>query len=87
VHRDLAVAGRDILLDVQGLELEPPSFPGSPGEYVELWLTKAEAKFETYRTAHLAVTGEDLGAPGSAGMGRPATLSAGAELSTRNLMA
>jgi hypothetical protein len=69
MHRDCAVHGRDIMLDVQGMDFEAIGSPSSEG-IVESWLNdvnvNVEAKFETYRTAYRALTGADLGQAGAA---------------------
>jgi hypothetical protein len=63
MHRDCAVTGRDILLDVQGMDFDATS--PSPEGVVEAWLDEVESKFETYRTAYKALTGVDLGKSGA----------------------
>ncbi len=58
VHRDCAVNGRDILLDLEVLN----HAQNGPGQELESWLTQIEAKVEAYRTAYRNLTGVDLGA-------------------------
>ncbi len=65
MHRDCAVTGRDILLDVQGMDFEDAT-PAVPAEgAIETWLDEVEPKFETYRTGYKAMTGVDLGQSGA----------------------
>lgn len=62
VHRDCAENARDILLD---LEVVSEFKAATPGGDLELWLDLIEDKIEGYRTAYRALTGVDLGAPGT----------------------
>jgi hypothetical protein len=59
-HRDCAVAGRAILLDVQGLDFD--STVSLVDADLEDWLGEIEGMFELYRSAYRALTGTDLGA-------------------------
>jgi hypothetical protein len=59
-HRDCAVSGRDIMLDVQAMDMEGPAPPEN--EELAAWLDEVERKFENYRTAYRVLTGQDLGA-------------------------
>lgn len=61
VHRDLARSARDILLQLEVVNLEDRSSGGD----LETWLGFVEDKFETYRTNYRVATGVDLGAPGA----------------------
>lgn len=58
-HRDCAVSGRAILLDVQGLDVDGP-VPLDSDE-IAAWLDAVEPTFENYRTAYRVLTGIDLG--------------------------
>lgn len=55
VHRDCAVNGRDILLDLEVLDHQND-------EKLKTWLEDIESKVEAYRTAYRNLTGVDLGA-------------------------
>jgi hypothetical protein len=58
IHRDCAVNGRDILLDLEVLD-------HSNTDSLQLWLDRVEGKIEAYRTAYRNLTGTDLGASSS----------------------
>lgn len=58
VHRDCAVNGRDILLDLEVLAYDQPG-------KLEAWLTQVEPKIEAYRTAYRNLTGVDIGGSAS----------------------
>lgn len=58
LHRDCAVNGRDILLDMEAIKHEDVN----PGGILDLWLSQIEGKVEAYRTAYRTLTGVDLGA-------------------------
>lgn len=64
-HRDCAEKGRNLLLDVQGMDFTalPPGVGAE--DVVEAWLLQVESTFETYRTAYRALTGVDLGQSGA----------------------
>ena len=55
VHRDCAINGRDILLDLEVLD-----YSDTGG--MQLWLDRVEPRIEAYRTAYRNLTGLDLGA-------------------------
>lgn len=61
VHRDCAENARDILLDLEVIDIENTT----PGGNLELWLDIIEGKIEGYRTAYRSLTGVDLGASGT----------------------
>jgi hypothetical protein len=60
LHRDCAVNGRDIVLDLEALKDEAADFTAE-GRELERWLNQAESRIEGYRTAYLNLTGTDLG--------------------------
>lgn len=61
VHRDCAENARDILLDIEMLDIKNID----PNSDLELWLDIIEGKIEGYRTAYRSLTGVDLGTPGT----------------------
>ena len=60
VHRDCAINARDMLLDIQVLDLKDT-------KELDIWLDIVEDKIEGYRTAYRNLTGVDLGMPPSPG--------------------
>lgn len=58
-HRDCAVSGRNILLDVQGMDVEGANAPDT--DEIAAWLDAVEGTFENYRMAYRVLTGTDLG--------------------------
>ena len=58
-HRDCAVSGRNILLDVQGMDVEGAQAPDIAE--IAAWLDEVEQTFENYRMAYRVLTGIDLG--------------------------
>lgn len=60
LHRDCAQTGRDLLLDMQVLNISASNF-ADPGGELESWLNQVEAKVEGYRTAYRTLTGVDIG--------------------------
>lgn len=58
VHRDCAINGRDILLDLEVLNYQNDA-------ELEAWLEDIESKIEAYRTAYRNLTSTDLGASAS----------------------
>ena len=60
-HKICAEAGRDMLLDIELMDLADPFF----ADNLDTWLNLIEAKVEAYRTAYRSLTGTDLGAPGT----------------------
>jgi hypothetical protein len=61
VHKNCAVFGRNLLLDIEVLNEKDTT----PNGELELWLTQVEGKIEGYRKAYRDLTGVDLGAPGT----------------------
>ncbi len=64
LHRECAIDARDILLDIQALKSDDPSFAKQGGE-LEIWLDSVEDRVEGYRTAYRSLTGIDLGIQGT----------------------
>lgn len=56
-HRDCAVSGRDLLIQLQALN----HLDARPGGDLEVWLVSVEDKVETYRANYRTLTGVDLG--------------------------
>lgn len=61
VHRDCAANARDILLDLEVIDIEN----AKQNSDLEVWLTLVEDKIESYRTAYRSLTGIDLGTSGT----------------------
>lgn len=66
-HIECATNGRDILIDLEFLDVTKTKDGPNPGEREDLtvWLDVVEDKIERYRTAYQGLTGVDLGAPGT----------------------
>jgi hypothetical protein len=64
-HRDCAVAGRAILLDVQALDFDQTAVTLGDAELIQ-WLDDVESSFELYRSAFRVLTGVDLATTASA---------------------
>lgn len=66
-HIECASNGRDILIDLEFLNVDDTKDNPPPGERGELtlWLDEVEPKIERYRTAYQGLTGVNLGAPGT----------------------
>jgi len=64
-HQECAGYARDILLDLEVINYKQTGV----GEELELWLTIIEKSVEGYRSAYRALTGVDLGAPQTSGIG------------------
>lgn len=61
IHRSCARDARDLLLDILVVNQDASGLGGE----LDQWLTLVEARVEGYRTAYRALTGVDLGAPGT----------------------
>lgn len=63
-HKDCATFGRNLLLDIEVLDDQGPTFQAANGE-LERWLAQVEGDIEGYRKAYRDLTGVDLGAQGT----------------------
>lgn len=61
LHKECAQNGRDILLDLEVINVDDKSESGE----LDRWLNQVEGKIEAYRTAYRTLTGIDLGATGT----------------------